>query len=266
MGLVWSVCVWACVSALMSASTGVLSTRSCPRAFVSLPEGEQQPPSHTQQPHARVMRPRGAQASRAAAGGAPPRLFTGTGAHRGLPGASATLQSAVHTAARPCWQGSGLCGVRSWVGGGGGGPGPGGPGGRAPRAPLPGLEGLPAGWPGLGSPEVPGPHGPARRFLLRPQGRAEPVSSSRSLVCLEMHCLLWGGVRAPPPAWPSALCPRPCAPVPLPWEVCPAPPQPLLGAAAWAPPVPAALGMDERRHARFPPMGSFPPETRLPSR
>lgn len=36
-------------------------------------------------------------------------------------------------------------------------------------------------------------------------------------------------------------------------------PQPLLGAAAWAPPVPAALGMDGAMQLELPPMGSFPP-------
>lgn len=130
----------------------------------------------------------------------------------------------------------------------------------------PGLEGLPAGWPGLGSPEVPGPHGPARRDSApSAQSRAEPVSSSL-LKCALRCCLLWGGGPSPssslalssaPAVCPLSPCPGrslPCSTLSRSWG-------PLLGHHQCQP-LWAWMG---RRSWNSLPMGSFPPKHRLPS-
>ena len=192
------------MSALMSASTGGLSTRSCPGRSFSLPEGEQQPPSHTQQPlnvRGCSAGPQGAQASRGCS-----KKWRGTSPltvhrHRCSQGALAWSQRHTPISSSHCGQAL--------------------PAGNGPwrreglrGSAAPGLEGLPAGWPWPGVPlKSLGPTAPHGGSLLAAaeQGRARLLFAPE--VSLEMLSPVGGG---PSPSSSLALgsLPRPCAPCP----------------------------------------------------
>lgn len=231
----------------MSASTEDCP-HSCPGRSFSLPYGASGSPPATlsspstcedSQPSPGEPGPRGAAAG--SGGAPPPRLFLKAGVDRGLsPGASVTLQLAVHTVARLCWQlvrrmrKEAVGGSRPW---GAWREGP-------QRKRRSGLGG-PAGW--LSRPGVPlkplGPVSPGGGLLLA----ATEQSHDRLFLCPEASSeMLSAGGGSEPLLRPG---PRLSAPATCPVSPCTGgsallPPQPLLGAAAWAPPAPAALGMD----------------------